>query len=78
MLTDLIPDCKEKMKTHIPYIGKSRIMWYCFGDYEKWSSRMEWRCKYCRPKVRECCVGGDVSKVFWSPIIITVSKYLKE
>ena len=72
MLTDFVSDCKERLKDYIPYIGKSRVPWYCFGDYEKWKDKMSGCAKSCR--IQRYCKNRDVSKIVWSPIIIRVTK----
>jgi len=74
MLIDLIPDCKEKLKTHIPYIGRARVPWYCFGDYERWKTKM-FRCNgSCR--VQRYCRDRDISRITWSPIVARASRNL--
>lgn len=72
MLNELTSECTdEKLQNFVPYIEKSRVSWYCFGDYDKWKDK-GFRCKGCH--IKNHCINKDISKLSWSPITIKVEK----
>lgn len=68
----LLKDDRIINGTYLPYMGKWRVPYYCFGNFNKRAKR----CKYCYRwgdyPIKEACKNKRYDLIEWSPIIVTV------
>jgi len=65
-------DERIKEHTHIPYIDRYRVPYWCYGSFD--SDKL--RCRRCYPEVSKPCRNKNTDCINWSPIIMTFSKDL--